>query len=331
MRAAIFVFTAAALAVACHHTPEETTAPADAAAAADVAILEAAAPVGASSSDEPAVDVDAGRAALRDFCNDVYSADLDRLKDKCAPADLKTMEAMSRAAARLCLHDLVVAIGRHRADVDEDAAKRCVEMLRKSPLTQSSEVDTLFQHFPCDRVLLGMQPEGQACRFSIECKDGLACVGYNIGGDGTCKKPPKAKEACTLQPYGTMLNEAAAALHHPACAAGAYCDGATCQLRAAAGKGCNGAASCQAGLSCVTGKCGARAPAGGTCAQGSDCAFGLWCDRAGDAGPGKCAARHAEGAACTSPDECRGRCDIPKSTDGHPAGPGKCLPVCGSG
>ena len=48
------------------------------------------------------------------------------------------------------------------------------------------------QHFPCDRVLLGLQAEGQPCRFSIECKDGLACVGYEIGVDGTCKKPPAA-------------------------------------------------------------------------------------------------------------------------------------------
>ena len=45
----------------------------------------------------------------------------------------------------------------------------------------------MFAHFPCDRILVGTQAEGQACLFSIECKEGLACEGYAIGAEGVCK------------------------------------------------------------------------------------------------------------------------------------------------
>jgi hypothetical protein len=202
-------------------------------------------------------------------------------------------------------------------------------MLRQKQLTQSSDTDSLFLHFPCDRVILGTQPEGQPCRFSIECKDGLACVGYAIGRDGACSKPPKPGEACTPQPFGTVLTDAAAALHHPACAPGAYCDGRTCQARAGAGKACGKSEVCAPGLSCVGGKCGPRGAVGAVCAVSSDCAFGLWCDRA--TGGGKCAAKQADGQACTAQDACKGRCDLPKGADGKVSGPGKCAAVCGSG
>ena len=94
-------------------------------------------------------------------------------------------------------------------------------------------------------VVRGTQQAGQPCRFSVECKNGLACVGYRPGVDGTCKKPAAPKEACTSQPYGSILNEAAARVHlHPACVPGAYCDGTTCQprvlpaRRAVAGRTC---------------------------------------------------------------------------------------------
>src|SRR5262249_48353852 len=160
-----------------------------------------------------------------------------RLRDKCNATDFKLTQSMGHSAANLCFSDLRSGLARSRADFDEVAARKCVEMLQQKQLAQTSETDSLFMHYPCDKVVLGMQPEGQPCRFSIECKDGLACVGYRVGGDGTCKKPPKAGEACTLQPFGTIITEASAALHHPACVAAAYCDGTTCQSRTAAGQG----------------------------------------------------------------------------------------------
>jgi hypothetical protein len=335
MRRIPFVLAAVVLVASCKGTPGEQVTAHDAAAAPSSVSAEAAASSAADAAPageaRNAGEEDAGRAAERAFCTDVYGADLDRMREKCSPQDFSFTQAMSRSAANLCFSDLAQGLARARATFDPEAARKCVDMLRQKELTKSSESDSLFMHFPCDRVLLGVQAEGQPCRFSIECKDGLACVGYAIGKDGTCKKPPKATEACTPQPFGTILTEAAASMHHPACAPGAYCDGTTCQPRVAAGKACGKSDVCALGLSCVVGKCGQRGQAGAACVASGDCAFGLWCERAGDAGPGKCSAKKPEGQECLAQDACKGRCELPKGPDGKVTGPGKCASVCGSG
>jgi hypothetical protein len=333
--AILFASAVVVAAGGCHSSPDELApreaaaaplAPADAAPTADASAAAANPPVDAG-------DADSGlRGELNDFCHTAFTADQDRMREKCSPSDLALSGRLGRAAGDLCAHDMVIALGRKRADFDAEAGKKCVEMLREKQLAQTSETDSLFQHFPCDRVLLGMQGEGQPCLFSVECKDGLACVGYQIGVDGTCRKPPPARQACTLQPYGSILTEAASTLHHPACAPGAYCDGTTCQPRVPAGKACSKSTMCAAGLSCVMGKCGQRPAAGAACAATTDCAFGLWCDRGGDGGAGKCAPKRTDGQECFAQEACKGKCDLPpKKDDNHPPPPGKCVAVCGSG
>jgi hypothetical protein len=332
MRPAPFAFafvSTVLLAAGCHGAPAEQVSAHDAAAApVDASAADAA---DAARAEAPSSAADAGPSPQREFCNDAFTADFDRLRDKCAPDDLKMSQAIARAAGNLCFSDLSNGLDRSRASFDTDAAHRCVEMLRGKQLVQSSESDTLFQHFPCDRVLLGMQGEGQPCRFSIECKDGLACVGYAIGVDGTCKKPPRAGEACTPQPFGTIVNDAAAALHHPACAPGSWCAGKTCQTRVSAGQKCASSAACTPGLACVAGKCASRGAVGASCSAIGDCAFGLWCSPAVDGGAGRCAAKRADGQSCGSSDACKGRCDLPKGVDAGTGERGKCVSVCGSG
>jgi hypothetical protein len=325
MRSVPFVVVVISLAVACTHRPQEITG-SDAAPAAPVP----RSPIAATS--RPVADApDAARTPMEQLCDDVYSADVARMRDKCAPADFGLSQSMARMAAKLCAHDLEVAVERSRASVDHDAAGKCTEMLREKALAQTSEVDTVFAHFPCDQILVGAQAEGQPCLFSVECKEGLACVGYKIGDDGKCRKPPKAKEACTLQPFGTIINEAAAAPHHPACAKGAYCDGSLCQPRIIAGKPCDKSESCAEGLACVQGKCGSRGAEAAPCSAAADCAFGSWCDRSAGSTSGTCATKRADGQTCPSDDACKGRCDMPKGKDGRPHPPGTCAAVCGSG
>ncbi|MGD0527500.1 MAG: Dickkopf N-terminal cysteine-rich domain-containing protein [Polyangiaceae bacterium] len=328
--AVVFAAAAAVLAGACHRTPPELVS-LDAGAPAPPASSSPA--TAASSSDETADagDADSGvKAALAAFCTAAFSADDDRMRDKCAAEDFKLTQSMARAAAKVCANDLAIALGRSRAEFDADAGAKCAEMLHQKPLAQTSETDSLYAHPPCDRILHGLQAAGQPCRFSVECGEGLACVGYKIGVDGTCKKPPAAKEACTPQPYGSIVNVAASGLHHPACAAGAFCDGTTCQPRIPAGKACSKSEACTAGLSCVMGKCGARPAAGAPCNAATDCTYGLWCDHAGDAGgAGKCAVRRDAGQDCTAREACKGRCDLPKKPKNDE--PGKCAAVCGSG
>jgi hypothetical protein len=323
MRSVPFVFVVVALAVACTHRPQETSG----SDAGSVAHASTAASAPTRAIEAP----DAGHSAMEQFCDDVYSADVTRMRDKCAPADLGLSLSLARMAAKLCAHDLGVAVERSRASIDHDAAGKCVEMLREKALVQTNEADTVFGHFPCDRVLVGAQAEGQPCLFSVECKEGLACVGYKIGDEGKCRKPPKLKEACTLQPFGTIINQAAADPHHPACAKGAFCDGSVCQPRIAAGKPCDKSEACSEGLSCVQGKCGARGAAAAPCSGSADCAFGLWCDRSAGSNAGACATKRDEGQTCPSEDACKGRCDMPKGKDGRPHPPGTCAAVCGSG
>jgi hypothetical protein len=250
---------------------------------------------------------------------------------KCLTKDMAFARGLARAASNLCSDDMNAAAARSRTSFDPDAARHCLEMLASNDKPRASMTDTLFLHYPCDRVLLGTQPEGQACRFSVECGEGLACVGYGNGTDGACKKPPKIGEECTVQRFGSILSEEAAELHHPACGPGAWCDGTKCEAQSGAGKPCASNSSCTPGLSCVTGKCGSPGAAGAACYATSDCAMGSWCDKPRFAPSGRCAAKRPAGAECPEVDACRGRCDMPKHRDGGAPPVGKCAEVCGSG
>jgi hypothetical protein len=321
------------LTAACHGPPDEKLKPLDAGSPATPATAIAS----LDAATKPALPVwppppDGGRADLRAFCSDVYSADNARMMQKCAPKDLQVTQGMERAAANLCIDDTHSAVLHGRATFDADAAKHCVQMLQDTPLSRTSDSDTLFAHYPCDSVLLGQQAEGQPCLFSVECKQGLACEGYAIGVDGVCKKPPKVGEACIIQRFGNILNVQAVEPHHPACAAGAWCDGNRCEPRIAAGRPCKDSGSCAGGLSCVTGKCGKRAADGAACAATSDCTFGSFCDHGAEAGGGACTPRRTSGAECTAQEQCKGRCDMKDAVDaGGGVFIGHCGDVCGSG
>ena len=268
---------------------------------------------------------------MRSFCGDVYAADNARMAQKCLVKDIAVAQGMARAAGNLCTDDVNAAVARSRVDFDVDAAKQCVQMLTDHAAPRSSDYDTLFAHEPCDAVLVGLQGENEPCRFSVECKVGLACEGYAIGVDGTCKKPPKVGEACIAQRFGTILSERAAHLHHPDCAPGAYCEGKACAPLLAAGKSCLSPLSCAGGLSCVMGKCAKPSADGGGCFATSDCTYGSWCDRSSGAAQGKCAPKRNAGAECPLPDACKGRCDSVAGGDAGPNKVGHCIDVCNSG
>ena len=313
------------LAGACRHAPDEQVTSHDAGVgppitAPSFAILpEAGAP-------------DGGRAEVRSFCGDIYAADNSHLAQKCLAKDVSVAQGMARAASNLCTDDVNAAIARDRTSFDADAAKHCIELLQGTDPPRGSNADTIFAHYPCDRVLVGIQDAGEGCRFSVECKDGLACVGYQIGVDGTCKKPPKVGEPCTVQRFGTILNVQAAELHHPACAPAGSCDGKTCVARIAAGQPCVGDTSCVAGLSCVMARCQKPSATGGPCYLSADCTYGSFCNRSPNAPSGKCEPARPGGAECPVADACRGRCDMPsRGADAGSGAPGKCIDVCGSG
>jgi hypothetical protein len=330
----VLVASAVTLSFACHRAPEEKIVPAEAGAPAPLGSLVGLPPALGGGAG-PDAGADAGRADLRDFCTDAYTADATRMGQRCSPKDVGFARSLARAASNLCADDMNAAVARGRTSYDADAAKQCIQMLQASDVPRTSDTDTFFQHFPCDRVLLGTQADGQPCRFSIECKDDLTCVGYAISVDGACKKPAKTGEACSMQRFGSILNEQAATMHHPECASAAWCDGKTCQARIAAGQACVNATSCVAGLTCVMGKCGKIGGPGAGCFASSDCAFGSWCNRTPEvlAGgtKGKCEAKRPASALCPAVDACKGRCDMPPPGDGGQPTMGRCIATCGSG
>jgi hypothetical protein len=277
----------------------------------------------------PPADAQAEAAGpIRDFCENVYSAD----SRNCSASDADKTRSLTHLAANLCARDLSAILAPARATFDGDAAARCVEMLRDKALARTSETDTLFSHFPCDRVLLGTQAAGGPCRYSAECKDGLACVVSGAGPDGVCSAPPAAGQPCSRQAIGSTVSEAGAAAHHPACAKGAWCDGRTCQSRLASGKGCSSDAACADGLGCIMGRCGQPRPIGGVCQAKSDCVFGLWCAPSADGGvSGICREKLGESSLCATADSCKGKCELDRGPDGGTLQHGKCVSVCGSG
>ena len=328
VRVAVPVALIAPVASAGHHAPDENVVAHDAGPVPSTAAASSAGEGGANSA---ASGGDGGASEMHAFCSDIYAADNPRLEKVCATVDLFLPEGMAKRAGQVCGGDFDTALSRGRASFDRDAAAHCVQMLQSGPMMRTSEADTIFSHFPCDRVLLGLEGEGQPCRFSIECKEGLACEGYSVMEDGTCRKPPKVGAACIGQRYTTILNEAAAEMHHPACSGDAWCDGKTCQPRVAAGKPCAGPLACGGGLSCVVGRCGKLGDEGAPCTTASDCVFNSWCDKSSDAGVGTCAKKRASGAECTAPEACKGRCDFPKDGSTQARKVGHCAEVCGSG
>ena len=302
---------------ACRKAPDELSAKSEAGAPGPVVTEAVAPPLADSGSDR-----------IEAFCTDLFFADADRQRATCTASDASRVQSLLRIGANLCKRDLSAAVA-SRATFDHDAAASCTQMLREKPLARTSDTDTAFLHFPCDRVVLGTQAQGKPCRFSLECMDGLACVAGEDAGEPTCRPPGGLGQTCSDQSVGSTVNQAAAELHHPACGRGAWCDGRSCQARLGAGKACARSDACADGFACVMGRCDRKRAAGGPCRVSADCAFGLWCNE-GAGTAGQCSEKLGEGAECAAADSCKGRCDT-KRDSGGATDHAKCVSLCGSG
>jgi hypothetical protein len=177
----------------------------------------------------------------------------------------------------------------------------------------------------------GLQAAGAPCATDFECANGLTCVGWTGGTDGTCASPGDAGGRCEQAPdAGSALYIDYGFGDHPPCSASAYCSTPTCVAQGGAGASCTNSTSCASGLLCILGKCSSAglSDGGSPCAAKLDCDPGLYC-HAGDGGasPGTCTPRVPLGGACTSTgDECKGLCAVP---DGGKTG--VCAAFCGSG
>jgi hypothetical protein len=158
----------------------------------------------------------------------------------------------------------------------------------------------------CDGIIHGRLKERAVCRSSLECVDGLGCLGLSATQVGRCGPPKPAVALCntgidTLAAF-TRQNRYEEA--HPDCAG--YCIQKRCQDAVALGGACKTHLECGAKRTCVSGKCSsAPLPGAGQPCPGGSCALGLRCVK------GACVAPKGEGEACETDLECRGGCERP--------------------
>jgi hypothetical protein len=230
-------------------------------------------------------------------------------------------------AEKLCaaLHDVPI---KRRADcchqgVGFSVASECVRVLShalrdKSVSLESTAVDACVSAMnavhegcdwvapanvalpaACDRIVRGSIEEGKRCRSSLECVDGLRCVGVGPTDTGVCRKPLPSGYPCSLavDTLAALTRQDSLESQHPEC--GGYCNQRRCHDFLALHGECKTSIECGAGKVCLGGKCedGNLPGEGKPCAKGS-CATGLQCEK------GTCANRKPKGATCVNDGEC---------------------------
>lgn len=167
----------------------------------------------------------------------------------------------------------------------------------------------------CQGVIQGQLDEKAVCRSSLECKQGLTCLGVGPTIKGVCGKPKPNGAPCggTVDALAGATRQIRTSLTHGECEG--TCSKRRCEARKPEGAPCKGDFECGENRYCGGGKCSDNAPAlGAACSQA--CAGDARCVEA------KCVAPKKPGEACDADRECMGACEK------GDAGPGKCGMRC---
>lgn len=284
------------------------------------------------------------------YCNGTIGAFATAFGKCCSAADQQTQQykgstGLLTFGLNWCTPRLESGLTKGRLAWDAASAQSCyaaykqaVDALACGPISPAAIPPTtaLAVEAACAKVFSGLVVEGGACLGDQECKSGLTCVGWNQGGDGTCKRPPAIGETC-----GEAANEAGVidtnlALgfgDHPNCATGAYCRTGfrKCYAQAQPGGACGSDRECPAPQHCRLGACSDApvADVGGGCKSASDCKKPLYCDQPSFGAAGTCQPGKVAGDACGYAGAvytpCQGRCEL---FEGGTAG--VCKAYCGS-
>jgi hypothetical protein len=284
MRSAIVA--ALLLAVACS---KPAPAPSRAAEApADASTDEQVTPVYAPGETVP---------AARTLCDALYETPSLR---RAACCSTRPAESVALAQCRLTVS---AALRSRAVSIDGKALSDCAAAQSKifegcswigpSPPQPAPECRALFR---------GARKTGEVCRSSLECLDGLHCLGAGPTAAGRCGPPKTDGQACRLAVdalAGFALQDEDA--RHPECTG--FCGHFRCAQRSVAGGACLTSAQCPAGQHCDGSACanGTAARRGERCVGGG-CEDGLRCVS------GRCLAPLAAGAPCQSDAQCRGGC-----------------------
>ncbi len=235
--------------------------------------------------------------AARKLCAALHELPAQRKAACCAGASASNLGALCEGVVTAALRSKAVT-------VDDAAIERCAAAMDRAH--QGCDwVTPLSSAVPpeCEGLLRGRFPEGNKCRSSLECDEGLRCHGAGPTSLGRCGKP---REGGTCNTAVDVLATYARQDHydkaHPECAG--QCSQHRCLPALAAGEACQSSVACGEGALCSGGHCVAKAPGaeGDACAGALDCAVGLHC------AAGACRAKGAAGEACEKDSECRGAC-----------------------
>lgn len=203
-----------------------------------------------------------------------------------------------------CESVVTVALRSGAIGLDEAAVDRCARAVEKAH-EGCDWVTPLSSTVPpeCEGLLKGQFPEGNKCRSSLECAEGLHCHGAGPTNVGRCGKPREGGSCNTgVDVLATYARQDAVDKGHPECAG--QCHQHRCMPALAVGEACQANIPCGAGSHCSGGRCVAKPPSaeGEACAEQLDCAVGLHC-----AG-GACRGPAGEGEKCERDLDCRALC-----------------------
>jgi hypothetical protein len=304
--ALLAALAAPALLGGCQSSPKADPGPSASASAAVAPAASASASgsmdgIESRGSDElrPVYPVDAGPPdplAAR-FC-DAVALLPERRKGECCGA---TSSAAGLVGSQ-CVRTLTFALGQHAVTLAPADVDRCVDAVTRATTGCDWVIpNTVALPQECEGVIKGALTEKAQCRSSLECPDGMRCLGLSTIDLGTCGPPKITGSQCNVavDMLATFTRQDHFYRAHSECQG--YCGRARCEDVVATGGACFIDQACGAGR-CASGTCTTTPlPAAGEACTDA-CAAGTHCVK------GRCAAPKAEGDACEANAECRGAC-----------------------
>ena len=247
--------------------------------------------------------------AFEQYCERLAAIGCDAaLRCDCIEADQRD-QCMTYIRLSEC-GDIESPVQAGRASFDPVAGGNCLAGIKAVLRDCSFEGDG--QPAACDRMLVGLVPEGERCDGGDECQGALECYDDRCiavpthGADcaeGVCAEDLQCGPDNRCIPYGSRGDACGDARY---CDDDLYCDsrGARCQPYLRAGQECAlNDSECDDDLYCSPerGTCAPFPGVGGDCGDsGGDCIDGAWC------GPGgTCRAQGGQGAECDDDEQCR--------------------------
>ncbi len=225
----------------------------------------------------------------------------------------------SGGLAGACARELRRSLGDDAVTLDPAAVDRCAAESSRE-LKGCDWVTPYLPRVPasCRGIVHGRLEAGARCRSSLECRDGLHCLGSGPTVPGLCAPPSVPGAACGGAPdtLATYARQSDSDTGHPECAG--FCLRGRCVGFAPPGGACSSDRHCAPGSHCASRRCvEGPSPALGEPCGGSTCASDLACI------DGRCSEAKKAGELCTHPFECQAACLSPAADK-----PGTCGMKC---